>query len=154
MIGNAERDERMRAYLQSCRETIARHGGMIQGVFPTAISPGVGFSYTVGLTAAGLPELVISGLPMDLAGTLLNDAARTSLGAEIKAGNTIADIANVSFKVIDAPKAEINLARRLYGADVVRALQLVWPDDSGHYPGDAGWSLAGRQEIFVDEDKR
>lgn len=150
---NAERDARMQAYLLTCRETIARHGWMIQGVFPTEESPGVEFSYTVGLTAAGLPELVISGLPMNLAGTLLNDAARLSLATAVEPGDTITTIASVAFNVIAAPKAEIGLARRLCG-EHAKALQLIWPDDRGHYPGEAGWSLSNGQEIFADQGDR
>lgn len=150
---NAEIDAHMQAYLQTCRETIARHGWMIQGVFPTEEGPGTAFAYTVGLTAAGLPELVISGLPMDLAATLLNDAARISLATEIKHGETITAIANVAFNVIDAPKAAIGLARRFYGENA-KALQLIWPDERGHYPNDTGWSLGKGQEIFDDHDER
>jgi hypothetical protein len=136
-------------YDRDCLRIITERGWMIQGVFPTENDPGVDFAYTVGLTAAGLPELVISGLPHETAATLLNDAARHSLTAEVKPGDVLNDIASVPFKVAPAPRAEVNMARHLYGPDTVLALQLVWPDNEGFYPGDAGWSLGDMQEIFA-----
>lgn len=141
--------DRLDAYDRMSLATIAEHGWMIQGVFPTEADPGVEFAYTVGLTVAGLPELVISGLPLELAGTLLNDAARHSMGSEVKPGDVLNNIASVPFKVIAAPKAPVNLARHLYSPDTVLALQLVWPDDQGSYPGDAGWTLGDAQEVFA-----
>lgn len=142
-------DVRRDAYDRSCQALIAEHGWMIQGVFPTEKDPGVEFCYTVGLTVAGLPELVISGLPYETAGILLNIAAERSLGDEIKAGDVLDGIASVPFQVIAAPLAEVNMARHLYGFAKVTALQLVWPDDGGAYPGEPGWSLGDMQEVFA-----
>lgn len=142
-------------FYRSCRETIAKHGWLIQYVFATEANPCVPFGYTVGLAAAGLPELVISGLPSELTGTLLNDAARLSLNTEIEAGEVLDSIASVPFRVVAAPRAAINLSRRFYGSGT-RALQLVWPDSWGNYQSDAGWnhSDAGwnhacEQEVFT-----
>lgn len=142
-------EDRRAAYDLQSQATIAEHGWMIQGVFPTEHYPGVEFAYTVGLAAAGLPELVISGLPLNLVGTLLNDAAQHTLTTELHPGDVLDGIASVPFRVIDAPAAEVNLSRRFYGADKVRALQLLWPDDQGNYPGDEGWTLGDAQDVFA-----
>lgn len=142
-------DTRLDAYDRSCMAMIAEHGWMVQGVFPTANDPGVGFCYTVGLTVAALPELVISGLPHETAATLLNLAGERSLGAEFKAGDVLDGIAGVPLRVVAAPSAAVNMARHLYGFGRVVALQLVWPDTAGAYPGDAGWSLGEAQEVFA-----
>jgi hypothetical protein len=107
------------------------------------------FFYTVGLTVAGLPELVISGLPPETAATLLNIAAKRALANEIKAGDVLDDVASVPFRVIAAPLAAVNMARHLYGLGKVTGLQLVWPDKGGAYPGEPSWSLAGMQEVFA-----
>jgi hypothetical protein len=149
----AEFNARLDVYLTGKVLPIIReHGWMIQGVFPTANDPCVGFSYTVGLTAAGLPELVISGLPHETGGAILNDAARRHLADEILPGATVDDIASVPFRAVDAPLAEVNMARNLYGDDRVRAVQLVWPDAGGFYPGEPGWSLGdGVQPIYREE---
>lgn len=137
------------AYDQHCVELIAEHGWMVQGVFPTEHDREAPFAYTVGLTVAGLPELVISGLPADIAQQLLNAAAKQTLGSELRPGQTLAGIASVDFRIVDAPAAEVNMARHLYPDKTVRALQLVWPDEGGAYPGDSAWSLDGAQPVYA-----
>lgn len=132
---------RLDDYDKGCLDLIAKHGWMVQGVFPTRNDPDAPFAYTVGLTAAGLPELVISGLSAETSCALLNNAARRSLGEEFKPGQVLDGIASVPFRVVDAPSAEVNMAHHLYEDRDVRALQLVWPDKGGAYPGEPGWSL-------------
>ncbi len=143
-----EIDDRLNTYLTEVRDLIAEHGWMVQGVFPTETSPGAPFAYTIGLTAAGLPELVIAGLPAETAGAILNTAARHHLTDEIKPGAVLDDLASVPFRVVAAPSAEIQQARNIYPAAGVRAVQLVWPDDAGAFPGDGGWSLGDAQPIY------
>lgn len=141
-------DEQIRTYLhEEVQPTIARHGWMIQYVFPTDNQPDQfrpPFAYTIGLTAGGLPELVISGLPPEVSAELLNSAARKQSGDGypdgFTAGTIVTGIASVDFHVIDAPAAEVNLARSMYGQ--ARAVQLVWPDAGGAYPDDPAWSLS------------
>lgn len=137
------------AYDQHCIELIAEHGWMIQGIFPSAGEEGAPFAYTVGLTVAGLPELVISGLPADVAHQLLNAAARKSLAEEFRVGRLVTGVASVDFRVVEAPAAEVNMAWHLYPGKPVRSLQLVWPDRDGNYPGDPGWSLGDAQPVYA-----
>src|SRR5689334_16622824 len=126
--------DRVDAYLAECRRVIAEHGWMVQGVFPTEDAPGAPFAYTIGMTVAGLPEMVISGLAANTAGAILNTAALLHLDRELRAGQTVDGAASVTFRVVAAPTAEVNTARNLYGAAAVSALQLVWPDKDGAYP--------------------
>lgn len=142
----------MDEYDRLCQKVIAEHGWMVQGVFPRAGDEGTPFSYTVGLTAAGLPELVISGLPAELAGELLNTAAHQSLTTEFTAGQVLTDAASVPLRVVEAPAAEVNVAHRLYPGSV-RALQLVWPDAAGVFPGDPGWSHGDAQPLYTTSGK-
>lgn len=132
--------DRLAAYLDRARTIIAEHGWMIQGVFPTATSPGTPFAYTIGLTASGVSELVISGLDANTAGSILNAAARRHLAEELRPGMVVEGLASVPFVVVAAPFAEVGMARNMYG-DRVGAVQLVWPDEGGAYPGDERWSL-------------
>lgn len=140
-------ETRLDAYDRQSLSVIAEHGWMIQGVFDTDGGPG--FAYTVGLTPAGLPELVMSGLDHNTMATLLNGAAKRALANELKAGGLLVGIASVTFQVVAAPTAEVNMARHLYRGSNVRALQLVWPDKAGAYPGDDDWSLGGMQPIYT-----
>lgn len=137
------------AYDQHCVELIAEHGWMVQGVFPTKYDTEAPFAYTVGLTVAGLPELVISGLPADLAQQLLNSAAKASLGTRLHPGQILDNIASVPFRIVEAPTAAVNMARHLYPGREVRALQLVWPDKDGNYPGDENWTLSDAQPVYA-----
>ncbi|MCZ7478824.1 DUF4262 domain-containing protein [Micromonospora sp. WMMC273] len=58
------------------REVVAAHGWAVKGVGPN-------IAYTVGLTEAGLPELVLIGVRVEVAARVLNDLARRSLEAEL-----------------------------------------------------------------------
>lgn len=140
-------EQRLDAYDRQSLAVIDEHGWMIQGVFDNDGGPG--FAYTVGLTPAGLPELVMSGLDHNTMATLLNAAAKRSLSEEVKVGDLLDGIASVGLRVVGAPGAEVNMARHLYGGSTVQALQLVWPDKAGAYPGDDDWSLGGLQPIFA-----
>ena len=149
-LSPAQFNARLDTYLRdTVLPTIAKHGWMIQGVFPREGDIDVPFAYTVGLTEAGLPELVIAGLGWPDAGHILNDAARRHTADEILPGATVDGVASVPFRAVAAPLAEVNMARNLYGADRVRAVQLVWPDAGGAYPGEPGWALGdGVQPIY------
>jgi hypothetical protein len=137
------------AYLDQCRAVIAEHGWMIQGVFATETSPGPPFAYTVGLTAAGLPELIITGLPHDLAPAILNNAAQSHLETELVPGKVCDTAASVPLRIAPAPNAEIGVAYQLYG-ERASALQLVWPDDAGIYPDEPDWNLpADAQPLLI-----
>lgn len=127
-------------HLRNVREKIMKHGWMVQGVFGDEGGPG--FAYTIGLTEAGLPELLISGnLDNQVAMQLLNAAAALHVANEFQPGDEISDIANVVFRVVACkPDAPVQQALNYYhdpkgSKGTVRTLQLVWPDDNGLYPG-------------------
>ena len=56
-------------YLDQIRDLIDRCGWAVQGVERDRVRPP--WAYTVGLTAAGHPELVVTGLPLTRAADLL-----------------------------------------------------------------------------------
>ncbi|MFI7608501.1 DUF4262 domain-containing protein [Micromonospora sp. NPDC049366] len=145
----SEMEARLRMYLESVEGVIREHGWMVQFVFPTENEPGVPFAYTVGLTAKGRPELVIAGLPDQVAGQLLNMAAEASLQAPFEAGQTVDDLATVPFRVVTADLAEVGMARNLYGDERVSALQLVWPARNGAFPWEPTWPDDTRQPVYT-----
>jgi hypothetical protein len=99
------------------------------------------FSYTVGLTLRGLPELVVTGkTPADAAG-MLNAVATYVIEQQVpQPGETIGGCDSGLFEVVGLPHPEAHLfvATGLYGEAVVQALQLVWADDRGRWPWDVG----------------
>ncbi|GAA0458799.1 hypothetical protein Ade02nite_97060 [Paractinoplanes deccanensis] len=124
--------EAVRVHLVRIEGLIAKHGWAIQGVGGrTPADPGC--FYTVGLTAAGRPELCLAALSPPLSAQLLNAAVKIHLGAELKHGDETGDVASVPLRVISAPELEMNVAQALYGPQVL-AVQLVWPDSEGNWP--------------------
>ena len=96
------------------------------------------YSYTVGLTDQGQPELVVTGLPQEQASDLLASAAGDFLdgpapapGKRIRvAGGPMVEIVRVA-----QPGAHLDVAAVLYGRRLT-ALQLVYADRRGHWPWD------------------
>lgn len=128
-------------------EYIERHGWAVQAVTPTDEDVLGGYAHTVGLTRSGRPELLVSGLPAALAGEVLNAAAADHRQQALDAGGTWTGGSSTVFRVIAAPQADLGgVARRLYG-DRAHAVQLVWPDAAGVYPGTSRW-VADVQPLF------
>lgn len=76
MVEAGEHDEEL---LQQMRQVIREQGWAVKGVGPY-------IAYTVGMTDAGLPELVLIGVPVEPAARVLNELARRSLDAELVPG--------------------------------------------------------------------
>lgn len=128
---------------------IRKNGWVVQAMVDPEDDPGMQYALTVGLTEAGLPELVISGWPPEQSARLLNGFARLHLDREIRAGaEVVAPPALVPFRAVAAPGALGGPAITLYGRNAT-FLQLVWPDKDGAYPGDEGWTYADEvQPLF------
>lgn len=143
-------------------EKIREYGWMVTGVFPHAEDNALGvtvasYSYTIGLTTAGLPELIMSG-PFDArtTGGFLNSAATAHIAEEIKPGDTLDYLANVPFRAIAAkPGTHVQQALNYYRdpgnrLGKVRLLQIIWPDRDGHFPDEPGWTGGSTsQKLFT-----
>ncbi|WP_191281840.1 DUF4262 domain-containing protein [Pseudolysinimonas yzui] len=117
---------------------IEEHGWAVRHVMgsPNASQ----FSYTVGLSAFGHAEIVVTGMPFDSAHIFLN-----LVGQDLRDGIVVAhgirttrftDSGDVAF--IDAENTEgLTAVHHRYGE--VRALQLIWPDSTGAYPWETGY---------------
>jgi hypothetical protein len=127
--------------LDQFRDGIRRYGWVITGVgedgrcsAPGCTSPHRPedpFTYTVGLTAAGLPELLLEHVLAATAARALNALARESLGQELdlEAVHRLAELPGLLFTlvpVVGAHRCEV--ARALY-AGRVRVLRVTphWP---------------------------
>lgn len=106
------------------------------GLFPQ-------LSYTVGLAAKGLPELILVGLePVSARSALNRVAERLLAGTPLVDGEGLAEI-TPNFTVVPK-KLSSTVAQRymqfahLFAADRSwTAYQVVWPDPSGQFPWDA-----------------
>lgn len=124
-------------YLEILRETIRGHGWAVQYVEDDRAP----FGYTIGLQPHGLPELLVTGMAPPLTLRVLNSVAHAMVdGAVYMAGEYINFQNEFLFEVVEVerPDAHLNFAVALWGPNL-RALQLVWADDGGRWPWDAGW---------------
>jgi hypothetical protein len=99
------------------------------------------YSYTVGLADHGKPELVVTGLPQQRAADLLNDVAAHLLHADAPVPGEripLTDGPLVEIVGVTEPSAHLDVAAELCGPDL-KAIQLVYADDRGHWPWDRGF---------------
>lgn len=76
--------------VNAVRNLIDQHGWAVIGVFPTSVDDGPPFSYTVGMTDRGLPELAVYGLdPRSAAGVLNAVAGHVLTAGELPRGKAI-----------------------------------------------------------------
>jgi hypothetical protein len=135
-------------------DMIARYGWAVQGVFGSDTSPT--FSYTVGLAAKGLPEIVVFGLPAQVAHQFLNDLGRRFTSTGVPPLDTdLTDIAeDYPARLVPVPRAEADkymfATKHRYPA--YTAVQLVWVDTNSLFPWESGFDpdLALKQPILRD----
>ena len=126
--------------LDELRQLIARHGWAVRHVVDA--DPAQCFSYTVGLTAHLHPEIVMTGLPPEVAHTFLNIAGHLVVRqhGHLAAGDETTALAEGrAFPVIAVTDTSgLTAVAELYGD--VRAVQVVWTDSRGHLPWDEGYA--------------
>lgn len=121
-------------YFDELRRDIAEHGWIVQFV-DDAKRP---FAYTIGLHDRGLPELLVTGLDAQTSQDVLNACAGMMCdGSVFRPGETVGlgDDWLLMIVKVDHPGAHLNFAFAVEGQGV-RALQLVWADNSGRWPWD------------------
>jgi hypothetical protein len=138
-------------YLLHVLGLIEKHGWAVQSVLGGDLPSDPPFSYTVGLTALGHPELILIGMPSQYAQRILN-----SLGEEVRKGHTY--LANTTTADATDPSAPVALievgdpsmllvAVELY--QQVDALQVIWPDPKGRLPWDDGYPNPAWAQPFL-----
>jgi len=126
-------------YLDFVRERMQCHGWAVQGVQGDRnYAP---WAYTVGLTAFGKPELVVTGTSLARASDLLHVSAPHLLHADApEPGEQNPLIGGPLIEIVQVAEPTMHLvtAVELFGPQV-KALQLVYADDRGHWPWDVGF---------------
>lgn len=133
-------------FTETVEQNIKTHGCNIVSSYD---SKGRVFSYTIGLTDRGWPELIISGPPPEVAGTALNRAVAELKSRCSERGPTPGDILNdpllvpVELRKVDPRVLLGYMAQAVYrqervGGPAPEALQVVWPDELGLWPGEEG----------------
>lgn len=119
------------------RRMIERYGWALQYVESAVDEHGIhpAYCYTVGLTAQGRPELVITGRVPEQSAEVLNDLGGwREDGHPLTAGDGYT-VGGLGVYLVEVRECESWLLRAtdLYG-DRVRALQAVWADCRGLLP--------------------
>lgn len=132
---------------------IDRHGWAVRNV--ASSDPAECFSYTVGLTAHGHPEVVMTGLPPDAGTAFLNIAGEIVVreGGRVEAGTSTAEFAEgPPMPVILAEDVSgLTAVRDLYGS--VEAVQVIWSDTHGRFPWESGYgNPPGSQPLLGEHD--
>ncbi|GAW51265.1 MULTISPECIES: DUF4262 domain-containing protein [unclassified Nocardioides] len=108
-------------------------------------------SYTVGLTAYGHPEVVMTGLPPEAGHAFLNIVGEIVVreGGRFTAGETTTELADgPAMPVIAvADTSDLTAVEAIYGG--VHALQIVWTDSNGRLPWEPGYANSpGSQRLL------
>lgn len=133
-------------YLEVLRRMARRNGWAVQYV-----ETDPPFAYTIGLADAGLPELLITGLPPERSMCLLNATAHYMVHeVEPVPGDTMSfgDGSVAEFVEVSAPDVHMGWAVAYHGGPV-RGMQVAWRDDDGHSPWCPDFNLGGpRQPVL------
>jgi hypothetical protein len=132
-------------FVKHSMDTIIKSGHQVLYVFPDSPDQ-VAFAYTVGRSVKDRPELLMTG-PMVAAimTNILNDVAEYDDSQPINAGDLLpADTVLVDYPArvvaVDPREAQMFQAINFFGEDL-NALQILWPDAEGRFPGDPGCTI-------------
>ena len=126
--------------LDDQRAKIDAYGWAVRNVSDS--DPAKCLSYTVGLTAHGHPEVVMTGLPSEVGTAFLNIVGEIVVreGGRFAAGETTTELAEGPampvLPVLD--KTDLTAVDAICGD--VQALQIVWTDSAGRLPWEPGYA--------------
>lgn len=140
---------------QRLRERIGRKQWTVLEVQPDKSGPV--FYYTVGLTALGLPELVLFGLdPQTGQKALESIAVMLAEGLRPNDGTLLHNILRnvpVSLREIPDMKTQIHMRYASeFFPDGIRGMQVIWPDIAGNFPWQQDYdsSMAVYQRLLTE----
>lgn len=142
-ISPAERLEHLEPF-------IARVGfGLAPGILDLPSGESTTFTYTVGMAAHGLPEMVVIGVPFEAAVQTLGPAGERLVQGKIKTGvrdDSILQGLDVFFVPAEGAffgaKLELSVLRSGVVPDLI---QMVWPDAKNRFAWDPGFDEKFRE---------
>jgi hypothetical protein len=126
--------------LRDLRQKISQYGWAIRCVQDA--DPRRCIAYTVGLTEHDHPEVVMTGLPADVAKAFLGIVGEVVVreGGRFKSGTSTVELADgPALPVIDVVEdSDLTAVADLYGD--VTAVQIIWTDSRGRLPWEVGYA--------------
>lgn len=123
--------------LASLEAMIDRYGWAVQAVFPGEDSPG--FAYSVGMADRGLPDVIVFGLPPEIAQRFVNHVC-SEMAEKGKAPpletdlNHFAEGLPTRFVAVPREQADEYMFAAKRRNPGYTAIQLVWPDNNSRFP--------------------
>jgi hypothetical protein len=122
---------------------VKQYGWAVRHVLAGSLPTEPPFSYTVGLTARGHPEVVIVGLSVKTSKAFLDLVVGQIDGGQHFESNQmtseLTDGGSVALIHVEDTSG-LTAIDDTYGS--VNALQIVWPGSGGRYPWDTGYANA------------
>lgn len=135
--------------LDDLRAKIDAYGWAVRNVSDS--DPAMCLSYTVGLTAHGHPEVLMTGLPPEVGTAFLNIVGEIVVreGGRFVTGEATTELtdgpAMPVLPVLD--KTRLTAVDEIYGD--VPAVQIVWTDSAGRLPWEPGYANPpGSQQLL------
>lgn len=128
--------------LRQAAAHIENHGWHCVGVFGTADDPPLpNYTYSVGFREHDEhPEMIVVGLPNEIAQSILwGIYDRIKDGERFEDGDTLSGIIenySLVLRAVPPDGRPLNMARAYYNLDELPALQVLWPDVDGNFPGE------------------
>ena len=129
---------------------MAQHGWHVIKVMESDEAPE--FAYSIGLTESfEHPELIILGLPLDVAHSALNTAGETIRAGAGYAPGACSDAFLVdrrcTFRPFPSAESSKYLGRAIwfYGDRAFATLQLIWSDENARWPWDSAANPSMRE---------
>lgn len=124
-------------------DMVAHHGWAVLSIHADVDTPP--YSYTVGLTEKGLPEIILFGVPPDAAQPVLEILAKELVDGKSYGENTPLTRVFAGVNAYLKPVPEIAAREKMWLASEfypkrMAGLQLVWPDEAGVFPWQDGFN--------------
>lgn len=148
LISDKEMQDRRAKLNDRIENLITQYGFTVMSIFAAEgdDDPSPPFSYTVGLGDKGLPELIVFGLPQEVAHGIISNAVDLLIDGKLKLGEPASEIGNLALFpqliATDVAGDYIFQANHRAGT-LLPAIQLVWPDSDGKFP----WEQEFDQEL-------
>ena len=131
-------------------ETIAKSGHQVRLIFGSDEQPS--FAYSIGRTVKDRPELFVIGqLDPNTLGYIVNRVAELDDETPLSAGMDLDQVLE-GFKVRLVEVRDLEAAQ-MFGVTThfsdATALQVLWPDMEGNFPGEPGYHTEYEQPVFA-----
>lgn len=137
-------EEITRRFQADIDRSIAQTGIHIQPILPSDENPP--YVYTVGMTLIGAPELIVFGLPPQVAASMIHKMfAEMRMGNRPKNQKDIIDLASVPLRLENVSRSAVDEFTGQGDAYLVshghrpKYQQLMWPDEQGIFPNEKGF---------------